>query len=185
MHTVLKCFALPHLLHFYHMLGTASVGALCHSIHCYLIITSPLYLSILTCFCLCLLIEAKYFASLIMSNTSFWTLCAYTFWAQIKTCSLFTSLVSFRVINYFIIWAMMVSSFSPFMNCSVNLLSYSWYLHSVALICSLPIQPCADTSLLLFSLQYCSDNIFSLYCVKTVLLLFFHTSFFSTCECLY
>ena len=81
-----------------------------------------------TDFCLSLLIESKSYASLILSNTAVCILCTSTLLAEMKTCSLLTSLVSFRAVIYFIIMAMMVSSFRSFMNCSFGLLSYSWYI---------------------------------------------------------
>ena len=96
-------------------------------------------------FCLSLLIESNSYMSLILSNTACCAHCAPTLWAHVKTCSLFTLLVSLRPVSSFIVLAIIVSLFRPLINWSFSLLSYSWYIQCAALIFSLPIHCWADS----------------------------------------
>ena len=89
-----------------------------------------------TYFYLSFLIELNSLVSLRLCDAA---LCAFTVWTLTKTCLLPTSLVSLMDVSYFIISAVMFSSFRPFMNFSFSLLSYSWYLQSVALMISVHI----------------------------------------------
>ena len=96
--------------------------------------------------------------------TGFCALCASTLWAKTKTCSLFTSLVSFRAINSFNILAVVASSFLPFKNCSFIQPPHVSSIYTAVFICHPPIHCCADSSVFLFHLQYCYDNMVSLCC---------------------
>ena len=82
----------------------------------------------------CLFLPNKSFPSLMFSNV-LCDLYASTLWTQTKMFSLLTSLVSFSIIYYLIILALMASSLMPLMNCSFNLLPFSLYLHSSSIIC--------------------------------------------------
>ena len=66
------------------------------------------------------------------------------------------------VVSSLIISAVMTTLFTPLINCSFSLLSFSLYLHSVVLIRNLLIHSSAVSSLWLPSLQYWSNNIVSL-----------------------
>ena len=77
-----------------------------------------------------------------------------TFLALVRTCLLMMEHVSFIAVNSLIIFVIIMPLFSPFRNCSFNYLSFYSYLHSDAIILSLPIHPSAVSSVYLHSLQF-------------------------------
>ena len=149
----------------YHAWGMASVGAFYYNIYSLLLLSPVLYCVFAAYYDLIFVYLSllNSFTSLILANTAFCTLYASSLWSHIKTWFLLTSLVSFKADSPFIILAMMVSSFMPFMDCSFRLLSYYWYLQSVALMQS-AIHFSADSSFSLFSSEYSKYSVVSLCC---------------------
>ena len=94
---------------------------------------------IFLCICLCATFATFLFTPFLYNiklivffschHYSLWALRALTFFAQLNTCLLVTSLVNLITVSSPIISVIISSLLNPFINCSFSLLSFSSYLH--------------------------------------------------------
>ena len=87
------------------------------------------------------LMASNSLTSLILFNVLLWALYTSTQYAQVNTCSLVASSMSSNIVTSINISSVMLSSFSPPINYSLNILSYSMYLHSAILFIVCPSTP--------------------------------------------